>query len=72
MKFFLATNKLHDIESIVAAKEQQRLQDLLVFVSPYLIGRFHLLRLVSQTFRIASELNRAGNGCCLRLFLLSY
>jgi len=35
MKFFLATNKLHDIESIVAAKEQQRLQDLLIFVEEY-------------------------------------
>ena len=35
MNLYLKTEKLDDIESVVASKEQQRLQDLLVFIEEY-------------------------------------
>ena len=35
MNLYLKTEKLDDIESFVANKEQQRLQDLLIFIAEY-------------------------------------
>ena len=35
MNLYLKTEKLDDIESVVANKEQQRLQDLLIFIEEY-------------------------------------
>ncbi|SVB12231.1 uncharacterized protein METZ01_LOCUS165085, partial [marine metagenome] len=35
MNLYLKTEKLDDIESVVANKEQQRLQDLLIFIAEY-------------------------------------
>ena len=35
MNLYLKTEKLDDIEFVVANKEQQRLQDLLIFIEEY-------------------------------------
>ena len=35
MNLYLKAEKLDDIESVVANKEQQRLQDLLIFITEY-------------------------------------
>ena len=53
MNLYLKTEKLDDIESVVANKEQQRLQDLLIFIEEYTNAESN----ISNTLGSLSELS---------------
>ena len=67
MKLYLKSEKLDDIESVVANKEQQRLQDLLIFISEYTNKESNISNVIGSL----SRLSETGTySCYLRCSLI--